>query len=379
MAEAMYDVLVIGGGQAGIPLAWALAGIGRRVALAERERLGGSCINFGGTPTKAAIASAKVAHQARRAAEYGLHIPTVEPDFAAVLARARGVAAASREGLDRGLEPSDNPKLIRGHARLEGKEGDVFRVRIGEQVLTARQVVLNTGTRSFLPNIEGIAQADVLHAGNWLDRPELPQHLAILGGGYIGLEMGQFYRRMGSQVTILENSPRIIAHEDEDISASLQGLLAQEGIAFRLSTKLERIESGDGITLHITENGAPSELRTSHLFVATGRVPNTDDLGLETVGITPEHGFVPVNERLATPVAGLWAAGDIRGAPFFTHTSWDDYRILMSQMTGDGSRTTHRVVPYAVFTDPELGRVGMTEAEARQTGKEIRVARFPLS
>lgn len=373
------DVLIIGGGQAGIPLAWKLAAQGKQVALAERERLGGSCVNFGCTPTKAAIASARVAHQARRGLSYGLHIPEVRIDFAAVLKRARDVAAQSREGLDRGFEGSANPFLLRGQARLNGRTDAGFRVKVGEQSFTAQELVLNTGTRSLIPAIEGLETVDCLHAGNWMDRPELPQHLLLLGGGYIALEMGQFYRRMGSQVTIIERGERILAREDPEVVAALQKLLAAEGIAFRTNTTVERVEATEGVTLHTRHNERTEKLQGSHLFIAIGRKPNTDDLGLETVGVLQdEHGYVQVDERLATNVEGIWAAGDIRGGPQFTHTSWDDHRILLSQMTGNRSRTTHRHVPYAVFTDPELGRIGMTEAEARKSGKKIKTARFAM-
>jgi len=373
------DVLIIGGGQAGIPLAWELASQGKQVILAERERLGGSCINFGCTPTKAAIASARVAHQARRGAEYGLHIPEVKVDFAAVLKRARAVSAASRKNLDRYLEGSENPSLLRGPARLDGRTEAGFRVQVGEQSIIAKEVVLNTGTRSLIPDLEGLKAIDCIHAGNWLDRPELPEHLLVLGGGYIALEMGQFYRRMGSRVTIIERGERILAREDPEIVAVLQNLLEAEGIVFCTNTTVERVEAKEGVTLHTRSGDQAGTMQGSDLFVATGRVPNTDDLGLETLGIlTDHHGNVKVDKRLATNVEGIWAAGDIRGGPLFTHTSWDDYRILLSQMTGDKSRTTDRIVPYAVFTDPELGRVGMTEAEARQSGKKIKTARFDL-
>lgn len=374
-----YDVLIIGGGQAGIPLAWKMAAQGKRVALAERERLGGSCVNFGCTPTKAAIASARVAHQARRGAEYGLEIPEVRVDLAAVLKRARRIAAESREGLDKDLEGSTDPFLLRGHARLDGKTDSGFRVQVGEQSLSATEVVLNTGTRSLFPALEGLETVDCLHAGNWLDRPELPTHLLLLGGGYIAMEMGQFYRRMGSKVTIIERGERILEREDPEVAAALQKILEAEGIAFRTETTVERVEAKEGVTLHTRHSGRAGKLNGSHLFIATGRKPNTDDLGLETVGVLQdEHGYVKVDARLATNREGIWAAGDIRGGPQFTHTSWDDHRILLSQMTGDKSRTTRRHVPYAVFTDPELGRIGLTAAEARKSGKKIRTAQFAM-
>jgi pyruvate/2-oxoglutarate dehydrogenase complex dihydrolipoamide dehydrogenase (E3) component len=387
MTALDYDVLIIGGGQAGIPLAWSLAQAGRRVALAERKQLGGSCINFGCTPTKAAIASAKVAHQARRGAEYGLRIPTVEIDFPAVLARACATALDSRHGIERGFAGSENPKLLPHQARLQGKDEHGFRVLVGEQTVTATQVVLNTGTRSLIPAIPGLEKCDIIHAGNWLDRPQLPAHLLVLGGGYIGLEMGQFYRRMGSRVTIIDHNSLPVPHEDEEVSQLLQQRLETEGSSFLLGVEVRRVEVNDAgapgserLTLHYDRKGTPGEIAGTHLFVATGRVPNTDDLGLETVGLSlKEHGFVGVDERLATGVEGLWAAGDIRGGPLFTHTSWDDYRILNSQIIGDGKRTTRRILPYAIFTDPEVGRVGQTEREARQSGRNIKTARFDMT
>jgi len=371
-----FDVLIIGGGQAGVPLAHDLAGAGQQVALAERKDLGGSCINFGCTPTKAAIASARVAHLARRASEFGLRVPSVEVDFPAVLARAREVAAESRRGLDRGLEGKENPRLLRGHARLDGRDGERFRVRVGDEMVTAAQVVLDTGTRTLIPPIDGLAEVDFIDSGNWLDRAELPAHLAMIGGGYIGLEMGQFYRRMGSRVTVIEGSGQVAGHEDEDVATALRERLAAEGIEFRLRTRVARVgRRAGGVTLAL----GGEELGATHVFVATGRRPNTGDLGLETVGVeVSDHGIVKVDERLATNIAGVWAAGDIRGGPMFTHTSWDDYRVLLSQLAGDGARTTDRVVPYAVFTDPELGRVGLTEREARAAGRPVKVARFEM-
>lgn len=375
-----FDVLIIGGGQAGIPLAHALARSGRRVALAERKDLGGSCINFGCTPTKAVIASARAAFQARRGAVFGLRIPTVEVDFPAVLDRARSIVQQSRASLRRGFEGAKAPALLSGHARLQGRAKDAFRVRIGSQEVLAERIVLDTGSRASRPPIEGLEKLDYLHAGNWLDEHRLPRHMVFVGAGYIALEMSQFYLRMGCRVTVIEKSSQILKREDEDVVFLLQRLLESEGVGFRLKTNVTRIERRRGGTaIRIESNGSEAEIVGARIFIAAGRQPNTDDLGLETVGVrTSEDGFVQVDDRLATSVAGIWAAGDIRGGPMFTHTSWDDYRILESQLAGDGSRTTRRVVPYAIYTDPELGRVGLSEREARESGAKIKVGRFEM-
>ena len=379
--RSRFDVLIIGAGQAGVPLAHALAKAGKRVGLAEREHLGGSCVNFGCTPTKAVIASARMVHQARRAAEFGLRIPTIEVDFPAVLERAKRILMESRDGLRAGLEDADNPKLLRGHAKIEGRQGKAFSVRINGEMVVAAQLVLDTGTRSLIPPIEGLADVDFIHSENWLEKTALPKQLAIIGGGYIGLEMGQFYRRMGSRVTVIEESDQIAGHEDEDVAVALQELLETDGVEFLLNSQVIRVISlDDELALTIEKNNGPQHFEASQVFIATGRKPNTDELGLETVGVAvSDAGIVEVNERLATSVQGIWAAGDIRGGPMFTHTSWDDYRVLVSQLTGDGSHTTDRIVPYGIFTDPELGRVGITEREARKAGKRIKVGRYEMS
>jgi pyruvate/2-oxoglutarate dehydrogenase complex dihydrolipoamide dehydrogenase (E3) component len=376
-----FDVLIIGAGQAGIPLAHALAKAGKRVGLAEREHLGGSCVNFGCTPTKAVISSARMVHQARRAAEFGLRIPTVGVDFPAVLERAKRILMESRDGLKAGLTDSANPKLLRGHAKIEGRQGDAFSLRINGEMVTAAQLVLDTGTRSLIPPIDGLAQVDFIHSENWLEKTDLPKQLAIIGGGYIGLEMGQFYHRMGSRVTVIEESNQIASREDEDVAQALQELLETDGVEFLLNSQVKRIASlNAGLELTVEKSDGPQQFEASQVFVATGRKPNTDELGLETVGVgVSDAGIVEVNELLATNVQGIWAAGDIRGGPMFTHTSWDDYRVLISQLIGDGSHTTDRIVPYAIFTDPELGRVGITEREARKTGKRIKVGRYEMS
>jgi pyruvate/2-oxoglutarate dehydrogenase complex dihydrolipoamide dehydrogenase (E3) component len=367
-----YDVAIIGAGQAGMPLARALASAGKRTALIERKHVGGSCINFGCTPTKAAITSARLAHLALRSGEFGIHIPTIEVDFAAVIKRARGIVDEYRSGIERGFAGKENPKLISGHARLDGRDGQRFRVRVGDEAIVADHVVLDTGTRSVIPPIDGIAEVNVIHAGNWLDHDRLPEKLVVIGGGVIALEMAQFYRRLGSSVTVVETQRQIAATEDRDVAAALKTILEREGIEFHLETKIERIDRGGRVR---TNTG---EILGTDIFVAAGRKPNTDDLGLEMVGVKTDRGIVEVNERLATNVSGIWAAGDIRGGPMFTHTAWDDYRVLNSQLVRDGSRTTKRIVPYAIFTDPEVGRVGMTEEQARKSGKKIKVARFEM-
>ena len=358
--DSNFDVLIVGGGQAATPLAFALAKKGMKVAVAERRDLGGSCVNFGCTPTKAAFASARIAHLVRRASEFGLRIPQVEVDFPAVLRRAEGIALESRAGLDRYFEKSENPVLLRGHARFL-EPG--FRLQVGDKAVTAKQVVINVGARTQIPKIQGLDGIKFLDAGNWLHRPDLPERLAMIGGSYIGLEMAQFYRRMGSEVTIWETSGHIAAHEDPDVSIAIQQSFEREGIKIHLSSHIESV----------------SQLNATHVFVATGRKPNTGDLGLETVGIEPDaHGYIPIDRRLATKIPGIWVAGDARGGPQFTHTSWDDYRILLSQLAGDGTRTTDRIVPYAMFTDPELGRVGLTETQAREKGLKFRVSKFDV-
>ena len=375
-----YDVVVIGAGQAGIPLAKALAKAGRKVALAEENHLGGSCVNYGCTPTKAVIASARVAHLARRAADFGLAIDSVRVEFPKVLERARKIVAASRVSLGKMVAATRGLELLRGHARLLGREGRKFRLSIGEQVVLASQVVLDTGTRSRIPSIEGLDKIEFISSETWLQHDTLPTHLIMIGGGYIGLEMGQFYRRMGSEVTIVNSGEQVAGHEDKDVSDALQKLLEAEGIRFMMNAEVSKLrKSGSHIVATVKSGKRRITREGSHVFVATGRQPNTDDLGLDAVGLKPtKQGTLDVDPRLASKVKGIWVAGDIRGGPMFTHTSWDDYRVLESQMLGDGSRTLDRVVPYAVFTDPELGRVGLTETQLREQGRKYRVGRFEM-
>jgi pyruvate/2-oxoglutarate dehydrogenase complex dihydrolipoamide dehydrogenase (E3) component len=379
-APEAFDVLVIGGGQAGIPLAHALAGKGMQVALAERQDLGGSCVNFGCSPTKAAIASARVAWLARRGDEFGVRVGAVEPDFPRVLARARDVVIQFRAGLREGFQGSGAPRLLEGHARFEGRDRKGFRLRVARMRVRARRVVINTGTRSRVPAVPGLSKVPYTDAENWLEREELPEHLLVLGGGYTGLEMAQFYRRMGARVTVIEESAEIAGKEDPEVAGALRQFLESEEIAFRLNARVERARrAGKGVQLQIRQDGRSVRLDGSHLFVAAGRRANTQDLGLGTIGLrTSRDGFLGVDRRLATRVRGVWAAGDVRGGPMFTHTAWDDYRVLLSQLAGSRARTTDRVLPYAIYTDPQLGRVGMTETEARKGRRPVRVGRFEM-
>jgi pyruvate/2-oxoglutarate dehydrogenase complex dihydrolipoamide dehydrogenase (E3) component len=397
MNEFYFDFVIVGGGQAAIPLAYALAEKGKRTLVVERKNLGGSCINFGCTPTKAAIASAKLAHQARRSSEFGIKIPEVLVDFSDVIGKASKIASTSREELEKEIKTSSGISYLHGHASFHGRDDEGhFRIKIrdGSQegtTVSCEQVILNCGTRSAIPEIPGLKSiaSRVLDADTWLGThqqyPEksAPRKIVMLGSSYIGLEMGQFYSRMGSEVVLIEEGPRSARHEDDDVAEVLQKSLRQEGMEFICNTQILEIEPAEnGIRMKVLNSISKKEsaVEASHFFIATGRTPNTGDLGLETIELrTSPGGFIPVNEKLSTQVKGVWVAGDIRGGPMFTHTSWDDYRILDSQILGDGSRTTKRIVPYAMFTDPELGRVGMSEADAKKSGRNFVVAKFEFA
>lgn len=376
-----YDLVVIGAGQGGIPLASDLAKAGMRVALVERKHVGGSCVNFGCSPTKAALASAKVAHDARRAHEFGIDIPQVSVDFQAVLERARRMAEQLRAHLQEKFSGADNPTLLRGHGRLLGKREDRFEIDVDGREICAARVVLDTGTRTLVPHVEGLDRVDPITQGDWLFRADVPKHLIILGGGYIGVEMAQLYRRLGCAVTLVEKAPQILPEEDEDVAEALRKCLELDDIDVALCSEALWVRPhASGLQLHCRVEGGESEFFGTHLLLAAGRRPNTDDLGLQTVGVeVDEGGFVVVGAGLQTSVNNIWACGDIRGGAMYTHTSWDDYRVLKSQIAGDGARTTRRNAPYAVLTDPQLGRVGMTEKEARRQGYDLTVNRFEMA
>lgn len=377
MTEITTETAIIGGGQAGVPLARALAAAGRGVVLIERAHLGGSCVNFGCTPTKALIASARLAADARRGAALGIWIASVEPDFPAVMDRVRSIVAQSKGELDASFAKRDDLRLLLAHGRIEGRENGGFLVRAGEALVRADRVVLDTGTRTARPPIPGLDTVPLIDAENWAALRDAPRHVLMLGGSYIALEMSQALRRLGCAVTVLEKGGQLAGREDPEVGEALKAALERDGCRVHLNADVQRVEpTTAGVRAHLSAGA----LEGSHLFLATGRQPNTDELGLETLGVRmDEHGHVEVDDRLRTGVPGLWAVGDIRGGPAFTHTAYDDFRVLQSQFLGDGSDNRCRIVPYAIFTEPELGRVGMSTQEARQSGRRVKVGRRDMA
>lgn len=378
MSAMRYDAIVIGSGQAGNPLCFALADRGWRVALIEREHLGGTCINEGCTPTKTMVASAQIAHYARNAERWGVRADGVGVDLPAVVARKEAIVQSFRGGIERKVAERANIDLYRGHGRFLGPH----RVAVGDQVLESETVFINTGTRAAVPPIAGLDQVPYLTNASAMELREVPAHLLVLGGGYIGLEFGQMYRRFGSEVTVVHRGQEVLDREDLDIAAGLREALAAEGIRFVLAAETTRAEqTGERIALSVASPAGNEVLTGSHLLVATGRRPNTDDLGLEQAGVaTDARGYVRVNERLETNVPGVYALGDVKGGPAFTHISYNDHQIVFANLVdGENRTTTGRPVPYCVFTDPQLGRVGMTEAEARAAGRPLKIGTIPMS
>jgi pyruvate/2-oxoglutarate dehydrogenase complex dihydrolipoamide dehydrogenase (E3) component len=374
-----YDAIVIGSGQGGNPLAHKLADKGWRVALIERDHLGGSCINYGCTPTKTMVAAARIAHYARRAPDFGIETGAVQVNLAEVVARKNQIVQQWRQGQEKQVAKRPSLDLYRG----EGRFTAAHIVEVNGTSLTADHIFINTGLRPRIPPIPGLSEVDYLTNRNIMDLTEIPEHLLVLGGNYIGLEFGQMFRRFGSRVSIVERNNQITPREDEDVAQALQDALENEGIRFYLSSEAGRVEpAAGGIKLTITrDDGSTETLTGSHLLVATGRIPNTEKLGLEAAGIeTDEHGFIRVNERLESNVAGVWAIGDVKGGPAFTHISYDDHLIVYDNLMNGQQRTTHgRLVPYALFTDPELGRIGLTEKAAREAGYKLKVGSVPMA
>ena len=364
------DAIVIGTGQAAPALATALARRGERVVVFEGGELGGSCVNVGCTPTKTLRKSARVAHLVSRAHEFGVHTGPITIDFAAAMERMAGIVNASRTGLTKWMEKTEGLTIVREWAQFAGREANNFVVRGGAITASAPRVYINSGTRPSTPAIPGLATVPYLTNETVIALRERPSHLVILGGSYIGLELGQIFRRLGSDVTVIEAGGAVAGREDPDISARIADMLTVEGVSLRTGTTVEEVTlSGPAaltLTLRDGTAGNVTTVQASHLLVATGRLPNTEQLGLEHVGLAVDaRGFVPVNGRLETAVPGIWALGDVNRRGAFTHTSYQDHEIVLANHTGGERTADGRVTTYAMFTDPPLGRVGLTETDAR--------------
>ena len=373
---ASYDAIIIGTGQAGPALARRIAGLGMQVAIIERGRFGGTCVNTGCTPTKTLVASAYAAHIARRGADYGFSAGEVKIDMKRVKARKDHVVGLSTGGVERSLKNLENCRVYEAHARFVSAR----EVRVGDEILTSERIFINVGGRAAVPNIPGLDQVDYLTNSSMMNVDFLPRHLLVLGGSYIGLEFGQMYRRFGSEVTIVELGPRLISREDEDVSAAIADVLVREGISVRLNAKcLSVAKRGADITMTIDCDGT-SQLQGSHLLVATGRRPNTDDLGLDRAGVKlDQRGYIIVDDELRTTVPGIWALGDCNGRGAFTHTSWNDFQIVAANLfDGETRRVSDRIPAYALFIDPPLGRAGMTEAEVRKSGRAALMSKLAM-
>jgi pyruvate/2-oxoglutarate dehydrogenase complex dihydrolipoamide dehydrogenase (E3) component len=379
-----YDAIILGAGQAGVPLAMALAGAGWKTALVESQHVGGTCINEGCTPTKTMVASARVAHLARRAADYGVLTGAVSVDMAQVRQRKRDIVDSFRSGSRDRLENTDGLDLIMGHGRFTGPQTIEVALNDGDlRQLTAGTIFINTGGRPRTPDLPGLDAVPYLDSTSIMELAQVPEHLLIIGGGYVGLEFGQMFRRFGSQVTIIQQRDQLLTPEDRDVAEEIAEILRQDGIQLLLESEPVRVEPGDDSTLHLSVR-TPSGQRVlsgSHLLVAAGRVPNTGQLNLDVTAIeTDEGGFIRANERLETTVAGVYALGDVKGGPAFTHISYDDFRIIRTNLLEGGDATTRdRLLPYVVFIDPQLGRIGLSEKQAREQGYTVRVAKMPMS
>ena len=378
-----YDAVVIGTGQAGPPLAARATSEGWRVAVVERHLLGGTCVNAGCTPTKALVGSAKAIHAARQGDEFGFGIEgEVVVDMPRVKERMRSIAQASNDGLGKMFDRNDAIDLVRGHARLDGPN----RVVVGDRVLDTDRVFINVGARPRIPDLPGVDDVEFLTSTSILELDEVPDHLIIIGGSYIGLEFAQIHRRLGARVTVIEQGPRLVSRDDPDVSDAVREVLEDEGVEFRMNAECigfaaAEASSGGRVSVELDCADGPPQIVGSHVLLAVGRVPNTDDLGLDTAGVTvDDRGYIDVDDPLRTNVEGIWALGDCNGHGAFTHTSYNDHEIVVANIFDDDPRrVTDRITIYGLFTDPPLGRVGMTEAEARDSGRSVLVAKRPMS
>ncbi|GAD57940.1 LOW QUALITY PROTEIN: PF00070 family, FAD-dependent NAD(P)-disulphide oxidoreductase [Brevundimonas abyssalis TAR-001] len=371
-----FDAIIIGAGQAGPPLAGRLTGAGLSVAVIERHLIGGTCVNTGCIPTKTLVASARTAHVVRRAADFGVTTGPIGVDMGAVKARKDAVSGESRSGVESWLDGMVGCTVIRGHARFVGPH----EVEVDGRRLAAPRIFINVGGRALIPDMPGVKDVPVLTNTGILGLDSVPEHLVVVGGSYIGLEFAQMYRRFGARVIVVEKGPRLIAREDEDVSAAVREILEDEGIAVRVGAECIRFAPhADGVAVGIScEEGAP-EVVGSHVLLAVGRRPNTDDLGLEVAGIEMDaRGYIRVDDQLRTSVDGVWAMGDCNGRGAFTHTAYNDFEIVAANLLdGVDRKVTDRIDTYALFIDPPLGRVGMGEAQAREKGHRVRVANGP--
>jgi pyruvate/2-oxoglutarate dehydrogenase complex dihydrolipoamide dehydrogenase (E3) component len=374
-----YDAIVIGTGQAGPALAVRLAGTGMKVAIIERKRFGGTCVNNGCIPTKTLVASARAAHIARRATEYGVMIDgSITVDMKKVKERKDAVVRRSNEGVEKWLKSTENLTVYEGHARF----ADAHQIRVGDELLEAGKFFINVGGRASTPSLPGLDQVSYFNNSTMMEVDFLPERLIVIGGSYVGLEFAQMVRRFGSEVTIVEMGARLVRREDEDISEAIRIILENEGINIRLSAECISLEKrGDKVAVNVDCSSGDKTVIGSHALLAVGRVPNTDDLGLENAGVAvDQRGYIQVDDQLQTNVPGIYALGDCNGRGAFTHTSYNDYEIVVANLLdNDPRRVSDRITAYALYIDPPLGRAGMTEAEVRKSGRKALLAKRPMT
>ena len=374
-----FDAIVIGTGQSGPFLAVGMAASGQRVAMIERGRFGGTCVNSGCIPTKTLVASAYAAHMSRRAGEFGIQLAgAISTDMKRVKARKDEITGKSRAALESLLKSTPNCTVYQGQASFESPH----EVRVGEELLTAPQIFINVGARAAIPSMPGVADTPYLTNSTLLDLDILPRHLVIVGGGYVGLEFGQIFKRFGSEVTIIDRASRLIVHEDEDVSKEVQAILEREGIQVRLNaTCIELMHHGEAVGARVDCAEGLLEVSGSHLLLAMGRTPNTGDLGLEKAGVERDaHGYIIVDNQLRTNVAGIWALGDCNGRGGFTHTSYNDFKIVAANLLDHETHgVADRIRAYNLYIDPPLGRCGMTEREALASGRRVLIGRRPMT
>ncbi len=378
-----YDAIIIGSGQAGTPLSTALAAAGIRTALIEWKHVGGTCVNEGCTPTKTMVASGRVAYLARRGADYGVRTGPISIDLQKVRQRKRDIVDSFRNGSQSRIEKAAGLELVFGEARFTGPKKIEVRLNDGtHRALSANYFFINAGTRASRPRLDGLEEVPSFDNVSIMELGAVPDHLLVLGGGYIGLEFGQLFRRFGSRVTIVQSGGQLLKGEDPDIAEEVTKILQQDGVDVLLNTKGTRVQQeGGAIRLEVEQPGHSTTVIGSHLLVATGRVPNSDTLNLAAAGIqTDNRGFIKTNDHLETSASGIYALGDIKGGPAFTHISYDDFRIIRSNLIEKKDASIKdRLVPYTLFIDPQLGRIGLTETEARAQKRNIRVAKLPMT